>query len=368
MLIGITLGHFGSTFTWLMWQPLGYFSNAEGFILLSGTVFGLVYAKLIQRDPVSMRQKAHRRAWLIYLSHIALLLFVAGFTWITQDGSSQWRSHALYMAEHPALALIFGGLLIYQPPLLDILPMYALFVLVAPWVIRQLAAGRAVAVLTVSVLLWWLFSQMIADGRWREHLAAAANLPRTFQVGSFDPMTWQLLFFAGVVLGFYLFHKRLPRQPSPSWALVAITLVVVFFCLRHGLIPTPSFWQKSWVARHSLSPLRLVNIAALTYTFWTLLFLARKVDWPAWVLMLPKPFACLGRHSLPVFSAHVVLIYLTIPVQMTYPLHWRYTVGVSLIVILLALACWLDWRADRHKQKTEHKPTTRPATLPPVPI
>jgi hypothetical protein len=104
------------------------------------------------------------------------------------------------------------------------------------------------------------------------------------------------------------------------------------------------------VDRHELAWLRLVNIAALIYTFWTLLYLARKVNWPAWALALPKPFACLGRHSLAVFSAHVVLIYLTIPIQMTYPLFWRYVIGLSLIFILLALACGLDIRARRQRQ------------------
>jgi hypothetical protein len=67
MLIGITLGHFGATFEWLTWQPLGFFSNTEGFILLSGAVFGLLYAKIQQREPESMVTKTRRRAGLIYL-------------------------------------------------------------------------------------------------------------------------------------------------------------------------------------------------------------------------------------------------------------------------------------------------------------
>lgn len=350
MLIGITLGHFGSTFEWLAWQPLGFFSNAEGFIFLSGTVFGLVYARLMQRDPASMAGKARHRALVIYLSHLALLLFVAGFTWITNGWAADWHSHAVYLAQAPVAGLILGALLIYQPPLLDILPMYALFVLIAPWVIRQLAAGRTAWVMGVSVLLWWLFSQVIAGGDWRMAIAERAGLPFPFQVGSFDPLIWQLLFFGGVVLGFRLFQQRVPRTPKVALSLLSFGLVVTFFCLRHGLIPTPVFWNPAWVERHNLSALRLLNIAALIYTFWTLLFLLRQVDWPAWIWALPQPFACLGRHSLPVFSIHVGLIYLTIPVQMTYPLIWRHVIGISLIFILLALACGLDSHARRRRQ------------------
>ena len=350
MLVGITLGHFGSTFTWLMWQPLGFFSNAEGFVLLSGAVFGLVYAKLQQRDPASMAAKARHRAVVIYLSHFALLIFVALYTWTTGGWSDHWHSHAQYIAQAPVLGLVLGTFLIYQPPLLDILPMYAIFVLVSPWIIRQLVAGRTWLVLTVSLLIWWLFSQEIAGGHWRTAVTASLGLGFPFQVGEFDPLVWQILFFSGAALGVRMFQQRLPRQPQVVFALIAILVVVVFFCLRHQLIPAPTFWNPAWVERHELAGLRLVNIAALTYTFWTFLYLVRKVDWPAWVLALPKPFACLGRHSLAVFSTHVALIYLTIPVQMTYPLLWRYVIGLSLVAILLALACGLDIRAKRRRQ------------------
>lgn len=350
MLIGITLGHFGPTFEWLMWQPLGFFSNAEGFVLLSGTVFGLVYAKLEQSDPASMVIKARHRAWVIYLSHFALLIFVALYTWLTNGWADDWHSHAQFIAEAPALGLILGTLLIYQPPLLDILPMYALFVLVAPGIIRQLVAGRVWLVLAVILLVWWLFSQVIAGGHWRTALAESMGLGFPFQVGEFDPLVWQILFFAGAALGVRMFQQRLPRRPQIVLALIAMVAVVLFFGLRHELIHAPTFWNPAWVDRHQLAGLRLVNIAALAYTFWTLLYLARKVDWPAWARALPKPFACLGRHSLAVFSTHVVLIYLTIPIQMTYPLFWRYVIGLSLIFILLALACGLDIRARRQRQ------------------
>ena len=350
MLVGITLGHFGSTFEWLMWQPLGFFSNAEGFVLLSGTVFGLVYAKLEQRDPASMAIKARHRAWVIYLSHFALLIFVALYTWITNGWADDWRSHAQFIAQAPELGLILGTFLIYQPPLLDILPMYALFVLVAPGIIRQLAAGRTWLVLSVSLLIWWLFSHEIAGGHWRSAIASHMGLDFPFQVGEFDPLVWQVLFFFGAALGVRMFQQRLPRQPHIVLALIAIVAVVLFFGLRHELIPAPAFWNPAWADRRELAGLRLINIAALIYTFWTLLYLARKVDWPAWALALPKPFACLGRHSLAVFSTHVLLIYLTIPVQMTYPLVWRYVIGLSLVFILLALACGLDIRAKRQRQ------------------
>lgn len=349
MLIGITLGHFGSTFTWLMWQPLGFFSNAEGFVFLSGTVFGLVYAKLEQRDPALMAIKARQRAWLIYLSHMALLIFVALFTLITQGWADDWRSHAQFIAQAPALGLVLGTFLLYQPPLLDILPMYALFVLIAPVIIRQLAAGRVGWVLGVSLLIWWLFSHVIAGGHWRSTVASYMGLDFPFQVGEFDPLVWQVLFFFGAALGVRLFQQRVPRQPNIFLSLIAIVAVVIFFGLRHELIAPPAFWNPAWVDRRELAWLRLINIAALVYTFWTLLFLARRVDWPAWARALPKPFACLGRHSLAVFSVHIVLIYLTIPIQMTYPLFWRYVIGLSLIFILLALACGLDIRAKRRR-------------------
>ncbi|WP_156521200.1 OpgC domain-containing protein [Halothiobacillus diazotrophicus] len=351
MLVGITLGHFGDTFVWLVWQPLGYFSNAEGFILLSGTVFGLVYARIYHRSPHEMTEKAVRRAGLIYLNHLGLLVFVAAFTWLTYGWSTQWHSHALYLDLAPVKGFLLGILMLYQPPLLDILPMYALFVLVGPLIIRQLMAGRWRVVLAVSFVVWVIFAHLLLGGTWRETLAQRVGLGFPYQTGEFDPLVWQLLFFSGLILGHRMFAHPGALRPKPVLVVLSLMLALYFFALRHDYLPFPGFWHASWVDRHDLGLIRMLNIAALVYLFWTLVVVSRNVVWSRGMIMVRDFFAVLGRHSLPVFTAHVVLIYLTIPVQQAGSDPIRYAVGISLIVFLYLMARVFDGRAARLRRE-----------------
>lgn len=351
MLIGITLGHFGDTFVWLVWQPLGYFSNAEGFILLSGTVFGLVYARIYQRSPEEMGTKAVRRAILIYLNHLGLLVFVAAFTWLTYGWSTHWNSHALYLGLEPVKGFLLGIVTLYQPPLLDILPMYALFVLLGPVIIRQLMAGRWRQVMAVSFLVWVIFAHLLLGGTWRETLAQHLGLGFPYQIGEFDPLVWQFLFFSGLILGHRMFAYPGVLRPNPVLIALALLIAIYFFALRHAFLPFPGFWHASWVDRHDLGLIRMINIAALVYLFWTLVVLSRDVVWSRGMIVVRDFFAVLGRHSLPVFTAHVVLIYLTIPIQQAGSEPLRYFVGISLIVFLYLMAQAFDWRAARQRRQ-----------------
>lgn len=350
MLVGITLGHFGNTFVWLVWQPLGYFSNAEGFILLSGTVFGLVYARMYARAPEQVTAKATRRAGVIYLNHLGLLLFVAGFTWLTSGWSDLWHSHALYLDMAPIKGFLLGVLMLYQPPLLDILPMYAIFVLMGPLMIRQLVAGRWRQVLAVSFAVWLIFAHLLLHGEWREILAMKAGLSFPYQVGEFDPLVWQLLFFSGLILGHRMFAYPGSIRPKKVLVLLAVLIVVYFFALRHGYLSLPSFWRAAWVERHDLGLIRMINIAALTYLFGALVALTQGVVWSRGMIMVRDFFASLGRHSLPVFTAHVALIYLTIPIQQAGTSVIRYLTGIGLIVLLYALARAFDWRTEQQRR------------------
>ena len=71
-----------------------------------------------------------------------------------------------YFAQ-PLDALIGGLLLVYEPPLLDILPIYVLFMLASPWVMSVGLRRGWAPVLAVSTALWFLaqfgLSQWVYD-------------------------------------------------------------------------------------------------------------------------------------------------------------------------------------------------------------
>ncbi len=56
-------------------QSLGYVAGVEGFVYLSGIVFGLVVSIDFQ-DLIQLYSKVYTRALLIYKHHMALVLFV----------------------------------------------------------------------------------------------------------------------------------------------------------------------------------------------------------------------------------------------------------------------------------------------------
>ena len=139
MLVLMTVTHLPTRFTDPLGQPFGWVSAAEGFVLLSAFVCGLVYGRIGHAKGVDAMQQAFwRRAVTLYMSQAALLLFL--FTVITALAlkvhlqSPGARELILYYLAHPREAFAFALALVYQPALLDILPMYILFILMSPWV------------------------------------------------------------------------------------------------------------------------------------------------------------------------------------------------------------------------------------------
>ena len=130
MLVLMAATHLPTRFSSPLGQPLGFVSAAEGFVLLSGFMAGQVYMKRHQRrGEAEMRSAFFRRVVKIYAWHIALLIFVCGVVGFIgamrqQDAIINLLS---YYWERPVAAFLSGLFLLYNPPLLDILPMYILF-------------------------------------------------------------------------------------------------------------------------------------------------------------------------------------------------------------------------------------------------
>ena len=134
MLVLMTITHVPTRFTDPVGQPFGFVSAAEGFVLLSAFVSGLVYGRIGHTQGVdAMRRGFWKRAVRIYMSQAALLLFL--FTVITALAiglhieEPQVKDLLKYYLAHPHEGFLYSLLLVYQPALLDILPLYILFML-----------------------------------------------------------------------------------------------------------------------------------------------------------------------------------------------------------------------------------------------
>jgi hypothetical protein len=290
LLVTMALNHIPSDLHPLTDGALGFVSSAEGFVFLSGLVLGLVYArKRREVGPDVVRTAAWRRVRQLYGAHLftygTVLALALGLLRLT--GQTPGVLPELFFT-HPGEALVSGALLLYRPGLLDILPMYCVFAALLPGLLGADAAGRRAWWLAGSVGLWAVAQVFAPAGPW---LAGPVNS------GAFSLTAWQLLFVVGVFIG-------ADRAPPPRTALVFVAAAAALWLtlVHHGLAPAP--WSDGQLdlltSKVKLGPLRVIHFALIAVT---VAALARR--WPrafAWPWLAP-----LGRHSLVVFSGHVVV-------------------------------------------------------------
>ncbi|OZI37663.1 acyltransferase [Bordetella genomosp. 10] len=314
MLVLMLSTHLPTKFAIPASQPFGFVSAAEGFVMLSAYMAGLVYTRRYMRDGLAAMHKAFlRRALVVYSCQAACLLFL--FTLIAVLGLTIPQpdvQHLMwYYLQQPTTAFLSALALIYNPPLLDILPIYVMFMLLSPWVLSIGLRHGWRTILTISGLLWFA-TQFGLSKYLYGWLVDLTGLPVPFsETGAFETFGWQLLWIFGLWLG--ATHARVPageRRPFSRMEVAGAALVAgTFFIWRHltGQAPFADgepinfLWDK-W----HLGPMRLLN-------FFALVVLAMHYD--DWIKRrLPRvPFLeTMGQSSLSVFCAHLVVVLLAL--------------------------------------------------------
>ena len=308
LLVLMTLTHLPTRFSDPAGQPFGFVSAAEGFVMVSGFMAGMVYSAKAARDGEAQMQEAFfRRALKIYACQAALLLFA--FTVIATIGIAARQEAvtnllALFI-ERPLPAVFSSLLLIYNPALLDILPIYILFMLVSPLILLHGLHHGWGGILAGSVLLW-LAAQFDVGRALFGQFDLWLKLPVSYrEMGAFEVFGWQFLWVLGLWMGATMSRPDAPPTVFPSWLVrVAIVYAGVCFVWRHavGQVPFPgnpglNLMFDKW----HLGPLRLIDFMAL------LLLLMHYGPWLKRHLPRLAVLETLGRASLPVFCAHLVL-------------------------------------------------------------
>src|SRR5215469_13410303 len=136
MLVWITLIHLPTVLSTYVNQPFGFVSAAEGFIFLSALFTGRIYFRMAEQNGYSaMHGKLSARTLRIYVYHAFLLSFVFLVAVPIAASGTRPGLHNLldfYFNAGGRRAVIDAALLIYRPPLLDILPMYIIFMALTP--------------------------------------------------------------------------------------------------------------------------------------------------------------------------------------------------------------------------------------------
>ncbi|MES2842770.1 MAG: OpgC domain-containing protein [Pseudomonadota bacterium] len=305
MLVLMTLTHMPTMYSLPTGQPFGFVSAAEGFVFLSAFMAGRVYGNRARRDGVEVMQSAfHQRAFKLYLCQLGLLLLA--FTVIAWLGVHNRQGGATGLLEFffldPKAAVVGAALLLHNPPLLDILPLYIVLMLASPWLLRRALHRGWAGVLSVSALLW------LAE-QWGLGLALheLTGLPIPYKdMGAFHWFAWQALWVVGLCLG----ARQQPLPRIPLWCVVpAAVYAAGMFLWRHmvGQDPMPGVPAVGMLLdKWSLGPLRVLNFASV---FVLLVTFGPRLKQ---VLPRPLPLELLGRHSLSVFCAHIVIALFTL--------------------------------------------------------
>jgi len=325
----------------------GYASAPDGFVFLSGLVSTWVYLRVRNKHGQhALETRVLRRTRDVYLVHIVLLS--------ASIGGAVLLNHTSFQAAHPVQTFVSGSLLLYQPTLSDILPMYCVFLLFTPLVLDQMMKGRAWLVGVTSAALWLAAQWGMGDA---SHLVPWINL------GTFNILAWQAYFVAGQYLGYRSLNAGEDAVPkSPVLLGVCVVASLLFFLDRHsqfifGVTPLLKFSIGP-----SRTPARFLDAACLGYVIW---WIPRTIDRKLMTIRLFNFLNLLGKHSLQVFAAS-----LFITAALSRISHDRVGLpgaartGLALVVVLsLAVPAWLHEMYRKRKRERLTPNVEYPAIL-----
>ena len=322
----------------------GPVTAAEGFVFLSGLVFGIVSRRRVLREgALTAIRSALARAWTLYAVTVVLTLSFIGLTvgtrlaiWVDRSLLGEIGSWPDLIASVVLLRFTWHGT--------DILALYALLLVAAPLGLLLLSGSHGWRLLAGSWSLWLLFQ--VAPER------AVIPWPIEHAV-TFPFAAWQVLFVNALVLGYHreelaAWLTRETERPGGvgtgyrlSLGAAACGLLILAVALRTGpayamgqtmpVLATLDLFDKA-----SLGIGRLVmfgSVALPVYAVLTLCWrpIERAVGW----LLIP-----LGQASLYAYAVHlfvIVLAYNVPPYVGTDRPGWELhnTVGQLLLVLLV---------------------------------
>jgi hypothetical protein len=307
MLVWITLTHLPTAASTYVNQPFGFISAAEGFIFLSALFTGRIYYRMGEHDGYrAMTRKLWMRTLRLYGYHALLLAFAFLVAVPIASRGNRPGLHNLldfYFMAGAKQAVTEAALLIYRPPLLDILPMYILFLMLTSVALLLARKTGWKPILWTSFAVW-LFAQF--GFRNAEHMFMLRVIPTHIplnEMGSFDLWAWQFLWIIGIWLGVRWGQDDLPIEKWARRAAIPAALVAsLFFEMRHALshgmqLGATEFLFDKW----HLGPLRLLDFEAVAM----LLVFSQSFLKPLAI----RPLILMGQSSLQVFCVHLLFCF-----------------------------------------------------------
>lgn len=351
--------HIGGESSWLYRLTGGdrfFTSAAEGFVFISGLVFGIVYAGVLAKQGLAEGiMKALHRAGVLYLLTVVLTLVTAAIAtrfdlyWATDVTRDNLREFVLSVVTlHRTFYMT------------DVLLLYTLLLVAAAASLVFLAAGRTWVILLASWGLWAL---------WQLDYRFATFIWDIQGNDIFHVAPWQALFFTGVVIGYH--RHALARRfgwLSSHWTLLVSGVLFLWLIVlyRNNLSGFPGGDSlrvvESFTYKPNVGPGRLFAFAivavfgfALVSTIWRPLL--RATGW----LLLP-----LGQHALFAYCLHLFLLGLLWRTSVALfgygPSEGQYVslqlAGIAMTLGAIKLKSWLGDRVQRLPLPRFHRVTS----------
>jgi hypothetical protein len=372
MLVWMALTHLPTFLPNYTNQPFGFVSASEGFIFLSALFTGRIYLRLAERNGYGvMRQKLFLRTLRLYAYHALLLAFAFLIAVPIAARGNRPQLHNLldyYFTAGPKHAIPDAFLLIYRPPLLDILPMYILFLLVTPLALTLTRRIGWAPLLAGSATIWFLAHLGVREA---EHGfvndVLRVHIPMN-EMGSFDLWGWQFLWILGLWFGVRWAQGNLPVE---EWARHAVIPAAIVFAV---LLPL-RYAVGRGIELGALEPMfdkwhfgviRLLNFAAVA----ALLIRFQPILKPLAV----RPLVLLGQSSLQVFCVHLLFTFagLTLLGNANMLSAWQQTILLVTTLAGMLLTAKLFSKAEAKIERKGEPPPPEHAiqasALAPLPV
>lgn len=311
-LVSIILNHldwYPSGLDWVAVRGSLFVSAAEGFFLISGILLGIVRGRKLLKKPFRVvAQLVLHRGAVLYITSIVLMLLFTFIGWHFLDNPG--LKPGIRPPDQSLTDILMGALSFqYLYGWADFLRLYAIFLFMSPFALWLLRKGCWYIVLAGSIILWSLYPYAF------EHTTNSAEL--------LMPLSWQLIFFVGLIIGFHwidietwwnkLSKKTRSLLLNPILIIAGVTLIgniVLAIVSGFGGAPNEAAHLYNTLLSTLFDKDGLPIFRLILFGFWFILgftFVKRYEKYIirlfGWILL---PF---GKNSLYVYTLHAILLF-----------------------------------------------------------
>ena len=303
------------------WERFGLTTGAEGFVILSGFMLGMLNRQRLQKEVLlTVSWTLWRRAGKIYLVNLLIILIMLALSrlpfintfevthFVDRYSGTVW---ALFPTTPQIKETWFNIVLYLQigPHQTQILGLYICLLLVSPIFLALLQQKHPLWLLLASL------SGYVCYQLWPVRLTVAE-----FEF-AFPLLAWQLIYVSGMCCGWYKDElMSLARTPVGYFVMsvmVIYALIMMFIAqnhtnpfmppalLMHVIAPADFNWfYHHLAAKNGLGPCRVLN----DFCLMLLVYLVLTFCWQPLERLFGWFLIPLGQHSLYTFIVHVFVV------------------------------------------------------------